>query len=82
MLAKCSAPAAVGVWRVAEKWTPWKDAAIRNGAMKFGVIADVHANLEAFQAVLGDAKEQGCTYHAFLGEVVGYCAGNSFEDID
>ena len=35
--------------------------------MKFAIIADVHANLEAFQAVLADAKEQRCTHYAFLG---------------
>ena len=42
--------------------------------MKFAIIADLHANLEALQAVLADAKEQGCTHHAFLGDMVGYCA--------
>ena len=42
--------------------------------MKFAIMADVHANLEALQAVLADAKEQNCTVHAFLGDFVGYCA--------
>ena len=42
--------------------------------MKFAIMADVHANLEAFQAVLGDSKEQRCTHYAFLGDFVGYCA--------
>jgi predicted phosphodiesterase len=42
--------------------------------MKFAIIADIHANLEAFQAVLSDAKEQQCTHYAFLGDFVGYCA--------
>ena len=42
--------------------------------MKFAVMADVHANLEALQAVLGDAREQQCTHYAFLGDFVGYCA--------
>jgi diadenosine tetraphosphatase ApaH/serine/threonine PP2A family protein phosphatase len=42
--------------------------------MKFAIIADVHANLEAFQAVLGDAEQQRCTHYAFLGDFVGYCA--------
>ena len=42
--------------------------------MKYAVIADIHANLEAFEAVLKDSKEQGCTHHAFLGDFVGYCA--------
>ena len=42
--------------------------------MKYAIIADIHANLEALQAVLGDSKEQGCTQYAFLGDYVGYCA--------
>jgi predicted phosphodiesterase len=42
--------------------------------MKFAILSDIHANLEAFQAVLADAKEQKCTHHAFLGDFVGYCA--------
>ena len=42
--------------------------------MKFAIIADIHANLEGFQAVLGDAREQKCTHYAFLGDFVGYCA--------
>jgi len=37
-------------------------------------MADVHANLEALEAVLRDAKEQRCTQFAFLGDFVGYCA--------
>jgi diadenosine tetraphosphatase ApaH/serine/threonine PP2A family protein phosphatase len=42
--------------------------------MKFAIIADIHANLEALQAVLLNAKELGCTDYAFLGDYVGYCA--------
>jgi diadenosine tetraphosphatase ApaH/serine/threonine PP2A family protein phosphatase len=42
--------------------------------MRFAIIADIHANLEAFQAVLGDARDQKCTNYAFLGDFVGYCA--------
>ncbi len=42
--------------------------------MKFAIMADIHANLEAFQAVLEDSKEQRCTHYAFLGDFVGYCA--------
>jgi predicted phosphodiesterase len=42
--------------------------------MKFAVIADIHSNLEAFQAVLEHAKQQSCTNYAFLGDFVGYCA--------
>ena len=42
--------------------------------MKFAIIAEIHANLEAVQPVLGDASEQNCTHYAFLGDFVGYCA--------
>jgi len=40
--------------------------------VKYAIIADIHANLPALQAVLRDAKEQGCTHHACLGDIVGY----------
>src|SRR5712672_4344744 len=40
--------------------------------MKFAIIADIHANLEAFQVVLEDIKQQRCTHYACLGDVVGY----------
>jgi predicted phosphodiesterase len=42
--------------------------------MKFAIIADIHANLEAFQVVLDDAKRQNVTHYACLGDVVGYNA--------
>ena len=42
--------------------------------MKFAIIADIHANLEAFQVVLEDTKAQKCTHYACLGDVVGYNA--------
>ncbi|HTL55821.1 MAG TPA: metallophosphoesterase family protein [Candidatus Limnocylindrales bacterium] len=42
--------------------------------MKFAILADIHANLEAFEAVLKHAKQQHCTSFAFLGDFVGYCA--------
>ena len=42
--------------------------------MKFAIIADIHANLEAFQVVLEDAKSQNVTHYACLGDVVGYNA--------
>jgi predicted phosphodiesterase len=42
--------------------------------MKFAIIADIHANLEAFQVVLEDIKNQKCTHVACLGDVVGYNA--------
>ncbi len=42
--------------------------------MKFAIIADIHANLEAFEVVLDDIKSQKCTHYACLGDVVGYNA--------
>jgi predicted phosphodiesterase len=42
--------------------------------MKYAIIADIHANLEAFQTVLQDTKEQQVTHYACLGDVVGYNA--------
>lgn len=42
--------------------------------MKFAIIADIHANLEALEAVLADAREQKVTHYACLGDVVGYNA--------
>jgi len=42
--------------------------------MKFAIIADIHANLEAFEVVLEDIKNQNCTHVACLGDVVGYNA--------
>jgi len=42
--------------------------------MKFAIIADIHGNLEALQAVLEDAQKRGCTHYACIGDVVGYGA--------
>jgi predicted phosphodiesterase len=42
--------------------------------MKYAIIADIHANLEALQVVLEDIKTQACTHVACLGDVVGYNA--------
>ena len=42
--------------------------------MKYAIIADIHANLEALEVVLSDAKEQKCTHYCCLGDVVGYNA--------
>lgn len=42
--------------------------------MRFAIFGDIHANLEALQAVLADAKEQKCTHHVCLGDIVGYNA--------
>ena len=42
--------------------------------MIYALLGDIHANLEALHAVLADAKEQGATHYACLGDVVGYNA--------
>jgi diadenosine tetraphosphatase ApaH/serine/threonine PP2A family protein phosphatase len=42
--------------------------------VKLALLADVHANLQALQACLGDAAARGATHHAFLGDLVGYGA--------
>ncbi len=42
--------------------------------MKYAIIADIHANLEALNVVLEDIKAQECTHVACLGDVVGYGA--------
>jgi predicted phosphodiesterase len=42
--------------------------------MKYAIIADIHANLEAFQVVLQDIEKQKCTHIACMGDVVGYNA--------
>ncbi len=42
--------------------------------MKIAIFSDIHANLEALEAVLADTKNQGCTDYVCLGDVVGYNA--------
>ena len=42
--------------------------------MKYAVIADIHANLEALEVVLEDARTQNCTHYCCVGDVVGYNA--------
>lgn len=42
--------------------------------MRFAILSDLHANLEATEAVLADAREQNCTHYVCLGDVVGYNA--------
>ncbi len=42
--------------------------------MKYAILGDIHANLEALQAVLQDAEKQGVTHYACTGDVVGYNA--------
>jgi predicted phosphodiesterase len=45
--------------------------------MRFAVLSDIHSNLEALDAVLADARAQGCTQFVCLGDVVGYNANPS-----
>jgi diadenosine tetraphosphatase ApaH/serine/threonine PP2A family protein phosphatase len=42
--------------------------------MRLAILSDLHANLEATEAVLTDAREQDCTDFVCLGDVVGYNA--------
>ena len=42
--------------------------------MRFAIFSDIHANLEALEAVLEDARERKCTHFVCLGDVVGYNA--------
>jgi predicted phosphodiesterase len=42
--------------------------------MRFAIFSDLHANLEATEAVLADARGRECTHFVCLGDVVGYNA--------
>ena len=42
--------------------------------MRIAIFGDIHANLEAFEVVLADARDQGCASYVCLGDVVGYNA--------
>ena len=42
--------------------------------MRFAIFSDIHANLEALDAILADANERKCTHFVCLGDVVGYNA--------
>lgn len=42
--------------------------------MRWAFITDIHANRQAFEAVLADARAQGATHFALLGDFVGYGA--------
>ena len=45
--------------------------------MKYAILGDIHANLEALQKVLADAEEEKVTHYACVGDVVGYAANPS-----
>ena len=40
--------------------------------MRIGILTDIHANREAFEAVLADLAERGVDQLVFLGDLVGY----------
>jgi predicted phosphodiesterase len=42
--------------------------------MRYAIFGDIHANLEAFQTVLADARAEGATDFVCLGDIVGYNA--------
>ena len=42
--------------------------------MRFAIFSDVHANLEALEAVIANARDHHCTHFICLGDVVGYNA--------
>lgn len=42
--------------------------------MRWAFITDIHANRQALEAVLADARAQGATHFALLGDFVGYGA--------
>jgi predicted phosphodiesterase len=42
--------------------------------MRFAIFSDLHANLEATEAILADAHEKECTHYVCLGDLVGYNA--------
>ena len=49
--------------------------------MRLAILSDIHSNLEAFEAVLADARTRECTQFVCLGDVVGYNA-NPHECVD
>jgi predicted phosphodiesterase len=42
--------------------------------MRIAIFGDIHANLEALEVVLADARDQDCSAYICLGDVVGYNA--------
>lgn len=42
--------------------------------MKYGILGDIHANLEALEAVLEEMERQGVQKHVSVGDLVGYGA--------
>jgi len=46
----------------------------RSFFMKYAILGDIHANLEALNAVLADAKQEGANRYVCTGDIVGYNA--------
>lgn len=44
------------------------------GPARIAIFGDIHANLEALDAVLSDAAAQGCNQYVCMGDIVGYNA--------
>lgn len=42
--------------------------------MRYGIISDIHGNLEAFEAVLEECRNQGVRQYFCIGDIVGYGA--------
>ena len=42
--------------------------------MKYAIIADIHGNLDAFEVVLDDIRNQNADHIVCLGDIVGYNA--------
>ena len=49
--------------------------------MKYGILGDIHANLEALEAVLEVMEKEGVQKYVSVGDLVGYGA-NSVECVD
>jgi predicted phosphodiesterase len=49
--------------------------------MKYGILGDIHANLEALEAVLQEMEKQGVKKYVSVGDLVGYGA-NPVECVD
>ena len=54
--------------RTREGWYPW-------AAMRIGLLADGHGNVEAFDRGLHALREAGAERFYFLGDAVGYLPG-------
>lgn len=55
----------------------FKNASHRRKDSRFAVFGDIHSNLEALNAVLGDARKNGVARFVCTGDVVGYGADPS-----